>query len=372
MKSKISYDEYLYYEYYKKIIKSQEYKEESQKDGFNSVEYFNNKFNILIDDYKLESGYFDDAKDFCQKCIADDYYRNLDKTEITPIITHEKYESSIVSLCIGFFEKKKEYFEPSLYDNYGNLIDVCVSESNIHVYLPLLKPSVFLNLFQYDNKPVIEHELLAAKCNAIFVGFDESNERINYSDYVFLQKYNFISPSNITKESFNVAIGLERLSDDGIMIYNTHALNMYKNDSKSVLFRKYLIENNLLKAVIFTKSFTRKVDYEVTYIITKEKNEKVVFIDAGSNDYRSFYEINPYSEDYDFGDDFRNISTIVNKYIESYGVSSVICYDNIVNNEYRFNLDEYIITEKSKKFRSLEEIQMDIRIIYEQMEDNLY
>ena len=95
--------EYGKWENFEKVIKKA--KDACQNTGIDVVEHFPevrklskraNNAEVLIDDYKLDSDYFDDAKDFCQKCIADDYYRNLDKTEITPIITHEKYDSIIL------------------------------------------------------------------------------------------------------------------------------------------------------------------------------------------------------------------------------------------------------------------------------------
>ncbi len=374
MKNKITYGEILYYEYFKRIIEGVEYKKASKENDINSLDYINKKLDNLIEEYGLNADYFDEAKEYYERYVSDIDYLTLVEKETTKkgYFNGKYYEQSIGNLCYDFFNGKNEYFEPSIYDNCGDLVSSCINESNIHVYLPMIKPYVFLNLLKYDNKIIIEKNLSFEKCNSIFVGLDESEDKIEYSKYSFLNKYNFISPSNITKESFNVALGLERLSDYGIMMYNTHALNMYKNDSKSYLFRKYLIDNKLLKAVIFTKSYTRKVDYEVTYVITKNQNEKVVFIDAGSNQYRNFYEINPFSDEYDFGNDFMNISRIVNNYISSYGISSVVAYENIINKDYKFDLDEYIITDKSNKRRPLEEIEMDIRIVYEKMEQNLY
>lgn len=375
MKNKISYDEILYYKYYQDIVERKEYKKALKEDNeFSPIDFINDKLNKIIDEYKLGIDYFKDAKEYIQKLINDEEYLEYVQRECKRN-QGQYYDSSFVDFCYGFFENKKDFFDPCLNDNGGDVVLSLASESNIHVYLPTLKPGVLLNLLRidiYNNKLILENDLLNPKCDFVFVGYDESAEKIEYKPYPFLKKYNFISPSNITKESFNVTLGLERLSDDGIMIYNTHALNMYKNDAKSVLFRKYLIDNKLLKAAIFTKSFTRKADYEITYIISKKQSDRVVFIDAGSNQFRNFYEINPYSEEYEFGEDFMNISRIVSNYVSNYGISSVVSYENIIKKEYSFDLEEYIITEANKKRRPLEEIEMDIRNIYEEMEENLY
>lgn len=375
MKNRCSNDEILYYDYFQSILDSKKYKKALEENKeLDLMGFINNDLNEIINEYKFDYDFFNEAKNCFNKFINDVTYFESVKKECKSG-RKSCYDLSILDLCNGFLNNEKDYFEPSLYGNLGDAALLFPYEANIHLYLPSLKPSVFLNLLShnyYDNVFILENELIGTKCNFVFVGLDESNEKISYEDYSFLKKYNFISPSNITKESFNVALGFERLSDDGIMIYNTHASNMYKNDSKSYLFRKYLIDNRLLKAVIFTKSYTRKVDYEVTYIITKRKNENVVFVDAGSNQFRIFYEINPYSEEYDFGNDLMNISRIVNNHINSYGISSVIACENVINKDYKFDLDEYIITDKSSKRRPLEEIEMDIRNIYDEIQENLY
>lgn len=375
MKNRCSNDEILYYDYFQSILDSKKYKKALEENKeLDLMGFINDDLNEIINEYKFDYDFFNEAKNCFNKFINDVTYFESVKKECKSG-RKSCYDSSILALCNGFLNNEKDYFEPSLYGNLGDAALLFSYKSNIHLYLPTLKPSVFLNLLchnYYDNVFILENELIGTKCNFVFVGLDESNGKISYEDYSFLKKYNFISPYNITKESFNVALGLERLSDDGIMIYNTHALNMYKNDSKSYLFRKYLIDNRLLKAVIFTKSYTRKVDYEVTYIITKRKNENVVFVNAGSNQFRNFYEINPYSEEYDFGNDLMNISRIVNSHINSYGISSVIAYENVINKDYKFDLDEYIITDKSSKRRPLEEIEMDIRNIYDEIRENLY
>ncbi len=361
MKNKITYEEIVYYKYL-------------MRNNIKEFDIANTKLDEIIDSYKLSSNYFEETKSFYNRFFNDEEYRKeIEHKSNNQYESQGKYyDFAVGNICYDYFEKRKEFFDPSLYGNCGDIVNAFVSDSNIHVYLPLLKPTTLLCLLKYNNKLVFDDNLLSSKCNSVFVGLDENDEQINYNDYEFLKKYNFITSANITKEYFNVALGLERLSDDGVMVYNTFAVNLYKNDSKSYLFRKYLIDNKLLKAIIFSKSFTRKEDYEVTYIITKEANEKVVFIDAGTNLYRNFYNISPFSDDYEFTNEFMHISVIADKQIENYGISSVVSFDTIKEKDYKFDFDEYIITNKSKQRRPLNEIRDDMLRVYEKMEDNLW
>lgn len=360
-------NEVIYYKFYKKI-------EKQTKEDENVLEGIGGILDAIIERYELDKTFFDEAKTF-----YNDFMNNRDFQDRVKLLVNtydrmsgRRYDKKIGDLCYEFFQNKKDYFEPTINDTYDDIIS-CVDNNNIHIFRKDLNPATFLSILNKNGcKIIIEDNDSNFKCNNIFVGYTDNEEKIVYSNYDFLKKYDFITPANIDKESFDLAMSLEILSDDGVLIYNTHAISMYKNDPKSINFRKYLIDNKMLKAIIFTKSYTRKTDYEAFYIITKEENSDVMFIDAGNNKYRKFYEIGEYSDEYEFGEDFNNIFYIIKNKISSHGVSQLVLNEDIINNDYRFDIDDYIIVDKESKFRSLEEIEEDIREIYAFIGDNLF
>lgn len=370
-KGTFTLDEVIYYNFYRKI-------EKQLKDKEDLLTGFNELLDDILMKYKFPVSFFDEVKEFYYNYKNDERFRFKAK-HLADIYNRKhgrRYDKKIGMICYDYFVNKNDYFEPNIDSTYDDIVSF-IENQRIHLYRRKLKPSTFLAILinnSYNNgcQIILEDNESDFKCDSIFVGYTDDDTKIDYFDYPFLEKYNYITPANIDKESFDLAFGLERLSDNGILIYNTHAISMYKNDPKTISFRKYLIDNKMLKAIIFTKSFTRKTDYEVFYIITKEPNDSVVFIDAGSNKYRKFYELAEYSDAYEFGEDFLILSHIVKNKTNSYGISEVVSNEQIIENDYRFDIDDYIIVDKESKFRSLEEIEEDIRVVYGFIGDNLF
>ena len=233
------------------------------------------------------------------------------------------------------------YFEVNPEDTQFSLFNFVSDDSKIYISKNANVPDL------YQDREYIEYETYGdiPKCEIVVTSKSNGESRkIKVDEFELIKKYNIKNQQFIDVDQFNIYLGLEKLADNGEMIIHASASLLSKNDIASASIRKYLIDNKLIKGVVLTKSVVGKNEYDAFLYITKCENKNIVFVDAKNNDYMDFYEAeNSFggSETFMFKqipyrrNDFFRILRLGKK---SYGVSEVIKYAEVIDNNYSLNV----------------------------------
>ncbi len=329
----------------------------------------------FIKDNKLEEDNFDEVFKFYDELIELNLLDTvMEYNNRNVSCEHSYYDFRIGDISYSFFEKLgKDYCSFPQNVNFSEIASEANFEGVIHLNRCDLSIARLISLINRETKIVIEDND-SYKCDRVFVGIDNSKSKINTNEHEFLKNYPFINSELIDLDLLNFASGLEHLSDNGVMVFNTYASFLFKNDINSVAIRKYLIDNKMIKGIILTKSFSGLCEYEATLIITKQQNDDIVFVDAKSNKYRQFYQIEGYySESNEFNEhELALFALLVYGKKENYGISKLVCYDEIIRNNYKLGFTDYLKINEEVKHRRLEDIARDIIQTYEEMDRNIY
>lgn len=267
---------------------------------------------------------------------------------------NEIYSPFSNSYNIGYYTNKKILAE-SFADEYIIELMKIIDDINIDFNFvdPLVDPT-------YIDNSTIPYSLKKFKCVISFppIGLSDDNE------FRHLDRFNRFKfhKSKSNKEVAHFEHILAQTCNKAVVL--THVGFTYRGNQDEE-FRKYLIENNLLEAVIqLAPNLHNATTIETTFIVINmsKKDNKIFFLNLKHDDFLQKEGRKLILNNFD-----RIISIYKNKQ-EVKDISRLVMLNEIAQNNYTFAIDRYVIAENAKDIqKKLEKFELveleDIAII---------
>lgn len=328
------------------------------------VEALSNIFNKLAKEYKLFNLYRFDSKSYKKESLI--MMLGIVKNNVLPNINEIFYgentrEFSVPNQIAELGMKLLNSNSKELYVPFSNGFAYAnYSDQKICADYPLLKSALIAELINIIENKNIEFHMTDALEEPTFVKEKASHLLKQFDNVLSFPPLRLVQKLDISKDNFHRFKFHKGTVRD--IAHFEHILAQTKKKAivlmpvgfayranHEELFRRYLIENNLVESIIYLPNnlFSGTQTEMIFFIINKEKtNDKLYFINLKDNSFlikdgkKTIFK------------DINEITNILNNKEEIFGVSSFVEKEQIINNSYSLAIDRYIQDPAQKNIQN--------------------
>ena len=186
-------------------------------------------------------------------------------------------------------------------------------------------------------------------------------------------RFSMLGDVSIDSNIASILNAVYSLNDNGKAVITIPAGVLYKTTKSYVELRKYLVENNLIEAIIELPSMWNAISIQ-TYLlfISKNKdNDLITFVSSGTNEYHQFTEKKDARTNILTKEGIAMISDIVLNKKELSNVSKNVLCGEIEKESFNLSANRYIEKIAYNEHRPISEIDSDIKDVIEKIKNNL-